>query len=259
MTLARDTAALCVIVKNEGLYLDEWLRYHLDLGFEHIYVYNNAPDEDGYDTAPYGDRVTVIPFPGIAVQMEAYNHCIERCRGRHTWLAFMDADEFVVLRRHGNVGQMLAQHCRSGALCLNWYLFGSSGETAYRPEPVRQRFQRREREVNPHVKTIVRVDDALSVAGPHHANMASGYTARDTGDREVSGPHNYGGPTDVAVIHHYFTKSLDEFTQKRSRGRADNGAIRSASEFDAHDHNDVTDGRAWRAEFRCKSPVDNPA
>ena len=245
---ARDTAAVCVIVKNEGPYLDEWLRYHLRLGFDHIYVYNNAPDEDGYDTAPYGDRVSVTPFPGSGRQIPAYDHCLERCRGRHTWLAFIDADEFVVLRRHGSVGELLAEHCRSGALCLNWYVFGSSGEKGYRPKPVRQRFRRRGREVHHHVKSIVRVDDAMFMINAHVAELYLGCWARDTSGKAVTGASNPGGPTDVAVIHHYFTKSLGEFVRKRARGMADRemGDVRPDSDFAGHDLNEVEDDSAWR-------------
>jgi hypothetical protein len=35
-TIVYDTAAICAIVKNEDLYLDEWSRYHLSLGFNKI-------------------------------------------------------------------------------------------------------------------------------------------------------------------------------------------------------------------------------
>ena len=34
-------ACICAIAKNEDLYLDEWIQYHLALGFKHIFLYDN--------------------------------------------------------------------------------------------------------------------------------------------------------------------------------------------------------------------------
>jgi hypothetical protein len=30
---------ILTIIKNEHEYLDEWIRYHLDLGIDHIFIY----------------------------------------------------------------------------------------------------------------------------------------------------------------------------------------------------------------------------
>jgi hypothetical protein len=35
-------AVICAIALDEELYIDEWIRYHLLLGFNHIYVYDNS-------------------------------------------------------------------------------------------------------------------------------------------------------------------------------------------------------------------------
>ena len=42
-------------------------------------------------------------------------------------------------------------------------------------------------------------------------------------------------------IHHYFTKSKEEFLIKRARGRADIDEIRSLQDFEHFDFNDVYD------------------
>ena len=33
--------AICAILKNEHQYLDEWIRHHLDIGFDEIYLYED--------------------------------------------------------------------------------------------------------------------------------------------------------------------------------------------------------------------------
>jgi len=44
----------------------------------------------------------------------------------------------------------------------------------------------------------------------------------DTNGKSLgNSPFNPGGPTDVAVIHHYVTKSREEYIAKYMRGRSD--------------------------------------
>ena len=39
-----SNVAICLIIKNETLYLDEWIDYQVALGFSPIYIYDNSPD-----------------------------------------------------------------------------------------------------------------------------------------------------------------------------------------------------------------------
>ena len=239
---------MCAIAKDEGPYLDEWIRYNLKLGFDAVYVYDNSDDGaalvDLAAAHPEGS-VVVVPFPGHAMQLSAYWHFREAYGARHTWCAFIDVDEFVVLRRHDCVKDLLREHCGEGALALNWHMFGSGGETEYRAEPVRKRFTRRAARVDQHVKTIVRLGDMLHHIGPHHVALREGATQHDTSGRRFHGPFNPEGPDDVACIHHYFVKSRGEFARKIRRGRSDGNPDRCMREFEAHDVNEVEDASAW--------------
>ena len=87
------------------------------------------------------------------------------------------------------------------------YTFGSNGRVSYSPEPVTERFTMRENKLNPHVKSIVCLQNAAFFIDPHHVYLKEGYnkTCEET----------------VAQINHYFTKSRDEFILKIARGRAD--------------------------------------
>lgn len=38
--------SLCLIFKNEAPFLKEWLDYHLTIGVDHFYLYNNNSDDD---------------------------------------------------------------------------------------------------------------------------------------------------------------------------------------------------------------------
>ena len=78
--------------------------------------------------------------------------------------------------------------------------------------------------VNMHVKSIVRLSDMNLTEAPHvhypTLPMLNG-NQHDTNGNIFRGAFNPSGPTNVAVLHHYMTKSFEEYKDKRVRGRAD--------------------------------------
>ena len=96
--------AVVAILKNEGPYLKEWLDYHLLAGVDHFYLYDNeSPDNQAEVAKPYVEAglVTYIPFPGIAMQMPAYNDAINRFKFQARYMAFIDGDEFIYPKSDG--------------------------------------------------------------------------------------------------------------------------------------------------------------
>jgi hypothetical protein len=247
--------ALCIIAFQEERCLDEWLRYHLYLGFDHVFIYDNAPQPILQEFAEkYPGFVTVIHFPGRNQQSNAYDHFATIARGSFTWGACIDGDEFIVLRRHASIGALLDEHCRHGALGLNWLLFGSNSQLHYSPEPVLQRFTRREATVAPRVKSIGRLADVRKWVHPHYPALKRG-TLHDTNGlvfHETS--RNPQGDDRIAVVHHYRIKSRDEFVEKMNRGPVDH-KFNTPDEFIRDDKNDVEDTRAWDF-YRAQPPFE---
>lgn len=242
-------AVICAIVLYEDIILDEWIIYHKSLGFTKIYLYDNSPNFDLKNWPErYPDFLYVLHIPGRVMQLTAYDHFLQTFGHHYTWCAFIDADEFIVLKKHTNIVSMLEDHCQNGALTLNWYMFGSSGHTNYLPEPVTKRFQLRAINIDKHIKTIVHLASVVTM-GIHECYVMKENSGvpHDTNGNQVQGPYNPNGPIDVAVIHHYNAKSLEEYHWKIARGRADNGDIRTMEQFYEADKdtNEVLDTSAW--------------
>jgi len=240
------TAVLCAIILDEQRYIDEWIAYHRKLGFDHVYLYDN--NNDTPSSTKDTDFVTVTHWPGKKQQIRAYDHFAKTHGKFHTWAAFIDVDEFIVLVKHDTVKDFLAEMCPDGSVCLNWYMFGSSGHETYQPRPVLERFLKRQSVSNPHVKSIVYMQDYVRANDPHSFQTRN-RRRRDCAGRPVPDPGSlYNDPenmsVDVARINHYFCKSREEFEIKRNRGRADVGVKRRPEEFDENDFNDVEDTRA---------------
>ena len=60
--------------------------------------------------------------PAHRPQLHVYDTCIRRFRARHRWMAFIDADEFVVLRSPlvPDLPALLADFEDFGGLAVNW-------------------------------------------------------------------------------------------------------------------------------------------
>ncbi|KAG7374291.1 glycosyl transferase family 2 protein [Nitzschia inconspicua] len=231
------SVAICAIQKGGRPYLEEWIDYNKILGFDKIYLYDNSNDFELQNWTYNPDAILDIRhFPGQKKQLPAYRECASRIRreGLHTWVAFLDLDEFLVLKQHNYVFEMIdyviqqqickkEQPIRIGGVAVNWYMFDYNDHITYQPLPLTYRFQRREVNINPHVKTIVNMAHYKKPISPHAFSYSGNADALDTNGDVLPYPtwfHDHG-PTDVAVLHHMNVKSVEEYHQRCARGRAD--------------------------------------
>ena len=216
--------AVCLIARDEGRYLLEWMAYNLVLGFDEILIYDNDSIDGTRDLVRQAcnadRRIRYFPWPDIPgrpPQLRAYNHAL-----KHTdadWIAFIDTDEFIVLREHDRIGDFLAGFDDSiGAVRLHWRIFGSSGHQTFANDLVIRRFIRCAPSYDRLVKSIVR-RSAVAHMRFHVAELSSGTyaTAGGTAGRRIS-PVPSGPP---ASINHYSLKSVEEYQAKVARGSAD--------------------------------------
>ena len=125
--------------QNEAPYLEEWIAYHLRLGFDHIYLTNDA-SEDHYlpVVQPFIDK-GLVSLEQARQDRNFFdreewhkNQMLRRARGRYTWVAFLDVDEFIFAPDH-NLRQWLRERQNISGLVLNWMLFGTSGVERLQP------------------------------------------------------------------------------------------------------------------------------
>jgi hypothetical protein len=56
--------------------------------------------------------------------------------GNHTWTAFFDVDEFLILKKHAHVEDFLLEKRARGTLAVNWLMFSGMSRTPRSPAPV---------------------------------------------------------------------------------------------------------------------------
>lgn len=206
--------SLVCIGKNEDNYIQEWVEYHLKLGFDSIFLYEND-----WECKYSNTNLIKIRFDGKAMQLHAYCNFITYQRDNYDWAAFLDIDEFLVLKNHNNVKDFVSDYQNYEAIGINWVFFGDNGLDKVEDNnyEVLSRFTKRQIEPNPTIKSIVKICHNLEMY-IHASNLP---TIDTNYNIIINPPFNENGPIDVAQINHYFCKTKEEFIPKMFRGRAD--------------------------------------
>jgi hypothetical protein len=205
------TALVC-IAKNEDYYLEEWINYNLKLGFDHIFIYMND-----WRTDFEHPNVTKIPFDGPVKQLIAYNSFRVTYKDQYDWVAYFDCDEFLCLKKHKNIKELIKVYQNSNAIAINWFFFGSNNIQNRKDNSLLKTFTKRAKKPDLHVKVIVNMNVPSIMILPHNIHLPM----IDTNKKEFSGPFNIDGPTDVCYVAHFHRKTYEDWLNRCERGRAD--------------------------------------
>jgi len=222
---------MCLMVKDEAPYLEEWLAFHSLCGASHFRIYDNGSTDGTLAMlarlAPHYD-IEVVPWTeaGITRQQSAFNHASRALAGRYGWVAFLDADEFLFDPRFRPLPSVLAQMPAGvGAVAVNQRVFGSSGQIAISDELVIRRFTRRAPLIYPEhewIKSIIRPECVDTFHLSHSAKLTAGTYVLADGQPFRPASNHPGHADRIAedglVLHHYILKSLGEFQRKQQRG-----------------------------------------
>lgn len=129
--------AICVIIKNENDYLDEWLNHHLNIGIDEIYLYEDYGSKSHLDIVkPYSEKVHLFSIDvifdtndnnriGCVKQDKLFNWFPIKYKNLIDWVLFIDVDEFLMLKEP--LHNILNEYQESPALLLKWKYYGANG------------------------------------------------------------------------------------------------------------------------------------
>jgi len=256
MNAHKYETVVCAVIKDE-LDLEEWLAYHLVLGFNHIFVYDHASQSPlKCRLKNWSTEVTIVdqwPDTRGSVQLGAYDHFLHTFGSETKWAAFIDGDEYIVLKQASQIDHFLANYNNVQCVGLNWLYFGANGHER-RPESgfVIENYTRRDRNAQRCMKRIVQPAYVTS-ADIHCLRLVKGAKDVDVLHRRVRGPFNAHvnrnegqDIVEIACLHHYHSKSREDWSLRLRRGQAGSihgGIKRTAEEFDRNQetHNEVSD------------------
>lgn len=210
-----DALAICLLIKDENKYLSEWVKWHLGIGVNHFYVYDNGSAVPARATilAEFDSRLfTFVDWSGphAHTQIDAYNHFLRHYGAENKWVAFIDTDEFI----HCNVLDMRRYEAYP-YIRVRWKVFDADGQVEYSPEDVQKRFLHESKHsIGIDHKAIVQTSRVNGMMV--HDAVADGYAPVYADDM---------------IIHHYYTRSLEEWKEKILRGTCSPECRRRYDEF----------------------------
>jgi hypothetical protein len=243
----------CAIARDEDPFLEEWIAYHTLLGVEAFFIYDHqstTPIAESLAPLVKHGLVHVIPVTGEAPQLPGYNHCLTEFGHDFEWIGFFDLDEFLVPKHVDDLRVMLTEFESYAALCVNWINFGTSGHVQRPGGLLTENFTLacNAAEWSSHIKSFVRPATVRAFRGdPHFPSFRAGSVVVNEQFRPFWGPFSPLSH-DRCQINHYYFKSLEDYRNKLSRGRADGGVHPGSPAM----HGDVPDTAIQRFVPRLK-------
>jgi hypothetical protein len=220
--------SICAIAKNEACYFTEWIEYHMIVGVEKFYIYDNESSDNTREILqPYIEKgiVEYTFFPGKQMQKSAYRDCIKKRKYDSKWIAFIDLDEFIVPIDNQTVPQFLDKMPKFATqICIGWLNYGNSEQEKKQEGFVIERFTFANEHASYFGKQIINPRDVARVS-VHKSNMIGGYTV-DENANILRWHHWYFSRAKLKRnftiekirINHYQIKSWEEYSLKYSRG-----------------------------------------
>ncbi len=224
---------VCAIFKNEAQYLREWVEYNHLVGIDHFYLYNNN-SEDDYQSVlrPYIESglVTLLPWEKNHAQIECYRDGISRFKDETKWICFLDIDEFVVPVADDNVQTFLKKFEKNrGSVICYWKMFCSSGKmNRDRLTLVTENFKVCWPKMDSVGKCFYNTKFDIDFEDPKngllHHMMWTNYKGVLCPPVNVDGKfilynmHKVPSKKFPMQINHYFTKSYQEYKEKKAKG-----------------------------------------
>ena len=231
----KTKVCLCVIAKKENLYIEYFIYYYKQLGFDHIYLYDNN-DKNGEKMEDiikkYIDEgfVTLINYRGLKggknnPQMRAYYECYEKYNTKYDWISFFDIDEYLMLKPKGIKIQKFLENKRykdCPLVKINWLMFSDNGQLNYEKKPIIKRFPNpsHNQKAGIHVKSIMRGNISChklaKTYNPHY--LYYDIKSCSSSGKFVEGTC-FNDPPDYeyATLNHY-PKTITEYIEKLKRG-----------------------------------------
>ena len=234
---------ILTVIKNEHEYLDEWILYHLDLGIDHIFIFEDIDSKSHKEiTDKYENEVTLQNINNILNDEENQRAIVLKSQNRinvqdlyfktgllhiksthnYDWCFVIDNDEFIT-PENMDLQYAISLFSKYDAFVMSWECYGACGRISkpdynnggvidYYPEKCKGIVNN-----NPifHTKTCYNLNTFESnfYKTNHQPSDNCNWCRTDYTSNRTKEIY------DVIYIRHYITKSWEEYSyKKRNRG-----------------------------------------
>lgn len=139
--------AIFTVIKNEHLYIEEWIEYHLNLGITHIFIFEDIDSETHKPITDKYPDVTLGPIIDVVDPKKKEETILAKEKGgsvqrryimdgllyiaslqEYDWCFALDSDEYLTLTDSGDsINNVLEQFENYDAVILQWRNYGANG------------------------------------------------------------------------------------------------------------------------------------
>ncbi|PQE05061.1 hypothetical protein CJF30_00004852 [Rutstroemia sp. NJR-2017a BBW] len=223
-------------VKDQHLDLPEFFIHHYHhLGIKRFYIMDDGSDPPLSDIPDLGiprEHVTFEYFDRknrqAWMQYHVYSRCVEQHRNNHTWMAFLDADEYLEMTGGETLNQFLEEKEKEkektvGTVVVSWQTHSSSG-VLKRPTSCRKAFVDciwdGDGGHNQWYKSIARLSLFSHPNSVHQMVPIDGAMVVDEHGMQQTDLRRAPPTKDRIALHHYALKSREEYQEKCDRSNA---------------------------------------
>jgi len=211
--------SVCAIYRDEAPYLREWIEFHRLVGVERFFLYDNLSSDGHRDVLePYVEQgiVVVHDWPLYPGQVEAYGHCVAEHRDDSRWIAFIDIDEYLFSPTGRPLPDVLRDYEDFPGVGVNWALFGPSGHVTKPPGTVVENYVwRLDMRIGRAVKSVVNPRRAIDCKV--HMFRFDHLSTVDENGYPIGRNWTKSPSYERLRVNHYFTKSVEEYRERRAR------------------------------------------
>ena len=218
--------SLCCFAKDEDFYIEEWVDYHLLLGFDKIIIYDNhsiIPLKSLFKEKIEQGKVIVHETSasdiGTKAQGKSYTHCFETYSADFMWIGVIDADEITLLKNHNNIKEFLCEFENYGGIFLNWVYYANPNlDKRTTKSQITNFVYTINDDVTTIGKSIVRPNCVDEFKGPHGPRYKKNFFPVNTEHLPLD-YQTYSGPicTESAQINHYYLRTKEDFEIKKAK------------------------------------------
>jgi Glycosyltransferase family 92 len=218
-------SAACII-NNEARFLKEWLDFHMLVGIEHFFLFNNRSTDNYLDVlAPYIKKGTVDIInwdtgetsgdAWIHLETEALSSALRLARGRSKWLALIDTDEYLFPMKGESLNETLAEFEPYGSVSVRYTVFGTNSVQLIPADKLLIESLTKScvdtSQHNKLFKSIVRPEFVDSCINSHYCELMPGFI-NVTEDFKPLNPETIATVQNKKLsLNHYWSRDLDYF------------------------------------------------
>lgn len=217
---------ICAIIKDEQEYLEEWIKWNLEIGFSEIYLYEDTGSKSHSEITDKYPQVHLGSFSEVPDTFEPHQKVGSWkqkllfdwfARGHKDdldWVAFIDPDEYINFEEGWDLEKLVSYFGSDiSGLYLKWKVYGASGHIKKPKGSVVDNYKNEGIfEENPcwSCKSLVNLKSYFGFMSNHVVYY--GFTT-------LGVPNPEAITYDKAWINHYYTKSWEDWmTQVLKRG-----------------------------------------